>query len=105
MPSAIETSIVSLWTSSPTNMLRFPMTYLLVRGAVCEASDTPHHPRCTGTVGLCFPGAISARWPASAAAEQAPLKSRARAGGRRLSAHAEAVTAIVSRNEDVQAAE
>jgi hypothetical protein len=31
------------------------------------------------------------------AAEQAPHKSGARAGGRRLSAHAEAVTAIVSR--------
>ena len=27
-------SIVSLWTSSPTNMLRFPMTYLLVCGKV-----------------------------------------------------------------------
>jgi hypothetical protein len=25
---ATGTSIVSLWTSSPTNMLRFPMTYL-----------------------------------------------------------------------------
>jgi hypothetical protein len=30
------------------------------------------------------------------AAEQAPHKSRARAGGRRLSVHAEAVTAILS---------
>jgi hypothetical protein len=32
VPSAIDTSIVSLWTSSPTNMLRFPMTYLLLVG-------------------------------------------------------------------------
>jgi hypothetical protein len=32
--AAIETSIVSLWTSGPTNMLRFPITYLLVCGPV-----------------------------------------------------------------------
>jgi hypothetical protein len=34
LPSAIETSIVSLWTSNPTNMLRFPMTDRLACGAV-----------------------------------------------------------------------
>jgi hypothetical protein len=39
------------------------------------------------------------------AAEQAPLKSGARADGRRLSAHAEAVTAIVSRQRIVKAPE
>jgi hypothetical protein len=32
--SAIETSIVSLWTSSPTDMLRFSKSYLLVCGKV-----------------------------------------------------------------------
>ena len=64
--------------------------------ALCEASDTPHNPRCDEEVGLCSSAAISASCVTSAAAEQAPLNCRARAGGRRLSAHAEAVTAIMS---------
>ena len=59
-PSASATSIVSLWTSGPTNMLRFPMTYLL-GVATCEASDTPQSPRRDKGVGLCWSGTISAR--------------------------------------------
>ena len=64
----------------------------------CEASDTPHHSRRDeGSVNyfvLC--GSVSAPTTTLAAAEQAPLNRGVRAGDRRLSAHAEAVTVIMS---------
>ena len=41
-------------------------------------------------------GSVSAPTTTLAAAEQAPLNRGARTGGRRLSAHAEAVTVIMS---------
>ena len=46
-PVAIDTTIVSLWTSGPTNMLRFPMTDLVVGVAVLlfrsvDLSETRH---------------------------------------------------------------